>query len=667
MMVAWWRRGIGIALVCALLVGLAPGAHAQEDVDRARVNAQQWLLRTLGKPGLLLIEYTYAGTSWPDTSMGCPVAGETPRPEVVHGYVWTFLFDNLVRYEVHSNLDGTMAVLCSSTNVAPDVSLTTYSTQAFTILVPEPWLVFANADKSEVLFAPQASDECDQPGMRVTVLGRVASGVTPDQLIDDYLNDGGYTDTPTARTSAGSFGRTAEFEAACDALTRQQRISAFVQYGSAYQVEQWAPQDQFGEWAELFANMVNQFSPADSSTVLPGEPSGGEPAGDSDGEQAAEAAGPVELAGLPMAHVFVGDIFIGALNTIPGRSVTTVPTWQRRFLTFAPDGLRLAFVDVTNAELRVIDTAEGRSPRRVAEGIDPSFPPAWSPDGSRIAYVVGPGEGAGDAYEIRAAADGGEPEVLGAFVLGGECAHTPDDPADAAYFAEAGPGGHDPVLAWLPDDLFLVSMRCDGGLGVLSLADNQITELGADLIDGALAPDRTRFAARTPAGVAILDFRTWERTNLSLGEGVGQVAWSADGATIYASLEQLADSLTLDSAADRARGEEVFGFWPVTIHVSDLTLVAVDLETRRERVLWQGQGRGLGRISPAPDGSGLLFALVPSGALVAEVFQSGGDAFALRENWPAAGLYWLGTGETTARLLAYSGQPAFAPVTVGGE
>jgi len=241
-----------------------------------------------------------------------------------------------------------------------------------------------------------------------------------------------------------------------------------VQYGSAYQVEQWAPQDQFGEWTELFANMVNQFSPADSSTVLPGEPSGGEPAGDSDGEQAAEAAGPVELAGLPMAHVFVGDIFIGALNTIPGRSVTTVPTWQRRFLTFAPDGLRLAFVDVTNAELRVIDTAEGRSPRRVAEGIDPSFPPAWSPDGSRIAYVVGPGEGAGDAYEIRAAAvDGGEPEVLGAFTLGGECAHTPDDPADAAYFAEAGPGGHDPVLAWLPDDLFLVSMRCDGGLGVL--------------------------------------------------------------------------------------------------------------------------------------------------------------------------------------------------------
>jgi len=663
-----WQKWIGIGLVCALLLGgMIPTARAQEDVERARFNAQQWLLRTLGKPGLILVEYTFTGTSWPDTSMGCPAAGETYQPETVHGYSWTFLFDNLVRYEVHSNLDGTMAVLCSSTNVAPDVRLTTYSTPAFTILVPEPWLVFANADKSEVLFAPQASDECDQPGMRVRVLGRVASGVTPDRLIDDYLDEGGYTDSPTARTAAGSFGRTAEFESACDALTRRWRISAFVQYGSAYQVEQWAPGDAFGDWAELFANMVNQFTPAGASAALPGEPAD-EPGPEPGAEEAAEPSGPVELAGLPMAHVFVGDIFIGALNEIPGRSVTTVPTWERRFLTFSPDGLRLAFVDVTNAELRVIDTTGGRSPRRVATEIDPAFPPAWSPDGSRIAYVVPPSEDGAVAYEIRAApVGGGEPEALGTFALGGECAPVSDDPADAAYFAEAGPGGHDPVLAWLPGDLFLVSTRCDGGLGVLSLAENQVTELGADLIDGALAPDRARFAARTPEGVAILDFRTWERTNLGLGEGVGQVAWSADGATVYAALAQPADSLTLDGAADRARGEEVFGFWPVTIHVNDLTLVAVDLETRRERVLWQGQGRGIGRIAPAPDGSGLLFALVPSGALVADVFRSGGDAFALRENWPATGLYWLGAGETTARLLAYSGQPAFAPVTVGGE
>mgnify|MGYP005837517751 CR=1 FL=1 len=665
-MAVWRRRGIGIGLVCALLLALAPAARAQDDVERARFNVQQWLLRTLGKPGLILVEYTYSGASWPDTSMGCPAAGETYRPEMVHGYRWTFLYDNLVRYEVHSNLDGTMAVLCSSTNVAPDVRLTTYSTPAFTILAPEPWLVFANSDKSEVLFAPQADDDCDQPGMRVTVLGRVASGVTPDQVIDDYLAGGGYTDTPTARANAGSLGRTTEFESACDALTRRWRVSAFVQYGSAYRVEQWAPQDQFEQWAELFTNMVNQFSPADASMTLPGEPTD-ELAGDSGAGQAVEPAGAIELAGLPMAHVFVGDIFIGTLNAIPGRSVTTVPTWERRFLAFSPDGLLLAFVDVTNAELRVIDTAAGRSPRRVAAGIDPAFPPAWSPDGSQIAYVA-PGEGDAAPFEIRAVpAGGGEPQTLGTFTLDGECPIAPDDPADRAYFVEAGPGGHDPVLVWLPGDLFLVSLRCDGGLGVLSLADGQITALGADLIDGALAPDRTRFAARTESGIAILDFQTWQRTNLGLGEGVRQIAWSADGETVYVSLERLADSLTLDGAADQARGEEVFGFWPATIRVYDITLAAVDLETRQERTLWRGQGRGIGRIAPAPDGSGVLFTLVPSGTLVAEAFQNGADAFALRENWPVAGLYWLGTGDTTARLLAYSGQPAFAPVTVGGE
>ena len=197
---------------------------------------------------------------------------------------------------------------------------------------------------------------------------------------------------------------------------------------------------------------------------------------------------------------------------------------------------------------------------------------------------------------------------------------------------------------------------------MLSLADQQIIPLGDDFHGGVLAPDYTRFLARTDSGLALLDFVAWERTNLNKGTNARQLAWGADGHTFYYATETLADSLTLDDPANQARGEEVFGQWPVTINVYDLALVQLDLNTDQENVIWRGQGRGIGRIAPAPDGSGILFTIVPSGVLLAEVFQAAGDTLALREAWPESALYWLPAGWTTAYLLAYSGQPAFAPI-----
>jgi hypothetical protein len=305
----------------------------------------------------------------------------------------------------------------------------------------------------------------------------------------------------------------------------------------------------------------------------------------------------------------------------------------------------------------------GLSARKMAENAHPAFPPAWSPDGQRIAYVGAAPEDAAslDIYAVPAA--GGEPEKLATFPFTDSCADTPTDAADPAYFFEAGPGGRDDVLAWLATDQFLVSTRCDGGLGLLNLADGQITALGDDLIGGALAPDRVRYAARTPDGLAVLDFQNWQRTNFALGPDVRQVAWAVDGSALYFSVETLADSQTLESEADQARGEAVFGFWPVTVSAYNLKLARLDLGTSQETVLWKGQGRGLGRISPAPDGSGVLFCVVPSGARLAEAFRTTDDEAALRAVRPAPALYWLATEDTTARLLAYSSQPVFAPIT----
>jgi len=666
MVVRWhkgMRWGLIVIVVAALGAALLPGASAQgNEVERVRFLAQQWLMGKLGKPGLILIEYTFSGASWPDSSLGCPVEGESYTEGTVHGYSWSFLFDNMVRYEVHSSLDGTQHVLCSSISASPDVQLTTYATTSFTLPIPEAWLWFPNADLTEVLFAPQQQLACDQPGARVTVLGRVASGVTPDSLLDDQLAAAGVEDQPTGRATVGSFGRTTLYQKDCGNLTQQFRLGAFVQYGSAYLVEQWAPQGEYARWADPFLTMLEQFGPGDSAL---------DPAAINTGDTAAEAgegadgeAAPPPLAALPLAHLFVNDLFLGTLDSLPGRSVTNAPTVERRHLTFSPDGLYLAFIDVTHAKLRTLHAIEGRSPRLVSEAVDVRFPPAWSPDSQRVAFALPTDDPA--TVELHAApALGGEAQRLGALSLAGDCpTETVSDPASRAYSTEAGLPGRDQVLVWLPGDLFLVSTRCDGGIGVLSLADGSITELGGDLLSGAISPDLGRFLARTAGGLAVLDFTTWQRTDWATEQPPQQIAWGADGQRAYYATAESIDSVTLEGEANAERGEAVFGAWPVTVEVYDLALVRIDLTSGEQQVIWEGRGRGIGRITAAPDGSGVLFSVIPDSLPLVEVFQAGADPRARHELWPVPALYWLGASESEARLLAYAGQPAFAPVTV---
>jgi len=644
-------------VIILLLSGIvAPATFAQDDpAEQVRPVVEQWLLTEIGKPGLKLVEYNYGGTSWPDTSLGCPVEGQTYTPGTVHGYNWSFFYDNFVRYEVHSSVDAKIIVLCNAVNVAPDVRLTTYRSVDFTILIPEAW--FVTEGTGQVLFGPSSQAVCDQPGMAVTVLGRVAAGVTPDQLIESVLTQAGVQDVPSGRATVGVFGRTTTYTVPCDTLTQQRRLSAFVQYGSAYQVEQWVPQDQANQWDQLFLNMLSQFGPADAvagPTTTPAPDAGTGPP---------QAAAPdlAELPALPLAHIFLGDVFLGALNDIPGRSITVVPTAERRYLNFAPDGLHLSFIDATDGELRVLDVAGGQSTRKIAEGVDPGFPPSWNLNSQEIAYVAA--ASSAGAYEIRAVSfNGGESRLLGNFTLD-TCPLNSQDPADKPYFIETGSNGHTPVLVWLSDDQFLISTQCASGIGLLNPADGKLTPLGDDLIDGTPAPDRKRFVARTASGLAVLDFQTWQRTNLGVGAGVGQIAWGTDGQTVYFSVETRVESVPVEDV-NETMAADVFGTWPVEIAVYQVSLASVNLTTKQETILWQGQGRGVGRITPAPDGSGVLFSLIGSGLPLLEVFRAGADPVAVESTQPAAALYWLANGSSVAQLMAYAGQPVFAPVTV---
>ena len=101
-MTARWRLWV-IVLVVIVMIGSVgmPAARAQDNraqdnrdnqdnqdnqdnIDNVRAVVEQWLKQELNKPGLILVEYTYSGTSWPDSSLGCPVAGQSYTPGVVN-------------------------------------------------------------------------------------------------------------------------------------------------------------------------------------------------------------------------------------------------------------------------------------------------------------------------------------------------------------------------------------------------------------------------------------------------------------------------------------------------------------------------------------------------------------------------------------------------------
>lgn len=717
------KRVIQIAAIALLIAAAILGSaihqppqtsHAQ-DFEDVRRTVQEWLLETLQKPYLNLIEYTYVAADWDDSSLGCPQPDGVYAQGVYNGYIWTFLFDDFIRYEVHSTLFAETVVLCTQASAALDVPLRVYTTDAFEVLVPEQWVDFPSNDGTEVLFGPGTGIACNEAGMRVRVLGPQEAETTPDELLARYLS--GLTSIGNDPISIGINGRSDTFTVPCGAKTRAGRVTMFVNNGFGYRVEQWSVADDFAGWDELFQNILTQFRPAvvavapptplpptftpipptmtpapttgagdsvpqptilpdvtaaptDTPTATPTETPTATPSPEPSATPAAVAdAGDIEapaLNPLPVAHLFLGDLFIGTLDNLPGRSVTVVPTFERRFLTFAPNGRLLAFINATNTELRVVDASVDQTPRRLAQNVQPDFPPAWSVDSLQIAYVVDTGERDEDNRALlaiyRVLADGGDPALIGGFAYRDDCELTSTDPADAAYNQETGPGGVANVLAWLPDDRLLVSTGCAGGLGALNPAEQSIIELGEDLHGGVMSPDRTQFLARTDTGLALLNFAAWERSNISLGTAPQQLAWSLDGSAVYYATATQIETVTLDDPELAARGEEFFGAWPVEVTSYGLTLVRLNIQTGDPAILWQGQGRGIGYIAPAPDGSGLLFTLVPSARLLAEVFYAQGDDLAAYQAQPTPVLYWLPAGSTEARLLAYSGQPAFGSV-----
>lgn len=115
-----------------------------------------------------------------------------------------------------------------------------------------------------------------------------------------------------------------------------------------------------------------------------------------------------------------GELILVELRTQARRSLRTGADRPSGELAWSPDGSRLAFLGRPpdtfkdyDEELYVVSTAEGSTPLRLTQDTFEMASPVWSPDGSRVRFLLEQASSTGAARAVEVLADGsGEVQPL---------------------------------------------------------------------------------------------------------------------------------------------------------------------------------------------------------------------------------------------------------------
>ncbi|MBX3086102.1 MAG: PD40 domain-containing protein [Anaerolineae bacterium] len=642
------KRLLYVVLIAACVLSTS-AINAQGDEQKALNGAVGLLSKQLGISITVIDSFTAEPTQFEDTSFGCPVEGQTYVATAIQGFKFSIVYQG-VTYDIRTNGDGTQGVLCQAPVVKETVGLATYRSPVFSIAYPETWN--ATDRNTDIFFGPSLGPVCAEPGMLVVVLGTVGDK-TADALLDEYAAQSNLGLDP-ARTSIRNIGRSTSYVTKCaDGSPRQARVTVFTAFGKGYRVVQFAPQPQFAAWADLYQQMLDKFSPSTLSA------NSGQP-----------LIRPNVTPLASVAHVFAGNIFIATLTDWPGTPITSGATPDHSFRdpAISPLGDQVAFLDPAG-KLYVTALSGKTQPLQIAMGAAGSYPLAWNPMGGEVAYVAVNGK---DYALMAAKADGtGSRKIADMPAEEGSCSVETTDPAETLYWREAGIEGSRLLLAWSKDGSLFVTATC-AGVSLLHIQPDGSSTKTDHIGRVSLSPDGTRLLGFQDTLVQIV-IATGEVIPIELPAPADQAAWSNDGKQIYYSTLTVKTKIELSDEVDRERGEAQFGAWPFTSTVYTVTLQRLDLASGVAVAVFEGEGRGIGRITPAPDNSGVLFTFIQGDALLADSFANNVSAVELMRQYPSTLLYWLPLPTGTAQLVAMTSAPdwgplgsALAPTPTGG-
>lgn len=641
-----------LRLLLLLLIGVMPLTNvlAQDAPTPVLQKVQDFFRGQYGRD-FILVEYTFAVQTWTETSLGCPQAGMVYQQEEVRGYRWTLKVNNDDSiYTLHSNLDGSLVVLCTLINRALLLNYRTFQNTNYLIDYPESWLV--SATSTNAVISPSGSADCDSPGLRLEYREPIGNANT---MLDDIVREAGLVQSVGVRTPLGDKALTLLYQAPCGNNLVQYQAAAFANgtEGNGYVILQWTPINDYASWSAVYLHILASFRTAQSLAEAPIITS--------------DTIDPNRLmAGYSLATVFVQDVYIGTFDDLPGYAITVGSARVRSGLKFSQDGLYLAYIDPdasTGAEwLGVAGLTLPRS--TVSRNIAPNFTGAWSP--IKLPIIAYPAlDETPNQLTINTVEITGSKTLttLGTVPFTGGCETSHFTESEKLYALESGPNGNKFTFEWLPDGRFLYTTHCDGtGLAVWNPVDGSLVELGQNLRRATLSPDASRLAAiDLSQAVYVIDIATGQLNVLSLEFPADQLGWSWDGRKLYFSNLFSSAPFVLDDPVYATQAVATLGAFPYTSTLNTVSLLEYDLVARTQTTLWQGQAYAIGRIVGAPNSAGVLFTTIPSDREYVLAFMQNAPLSTLRFARPETQLYWLSAAGGQANLIAVTSQPTFAP------
>jgi hypothetical protein len=532
-----------------------------------------------------------------------------------------------------------------------------YRAATYNLDYPSNWKIVPRSD-SETFFGTTPAPACGQPGLLVTLLG-AANSKTADILLDDYTAINTYLTPVGNRDDANDLGRFQVFRGPCtDGSTRVLRVAMFVAFGNGYRVTAYAPKAAYAQWDATFQQIASSFNVT---------------ADESNSSNAAQPVyAPIHAPDTLLVHVFDGNIFMANVADVPGTPLTRDGALVAAAVHYvnpriAPDGKRVAFVQLPGGKLYIAPIAKDAAAVATAVSVNPIYPLAWSPDGAEVAYVkADAGQSSVTVQALRL--DTSAVRTLSTVPVAACAESASTDPATLQLVSDlnaVNANGDTTLLEWSNAGQMVISNGCTG-ISLLDIASGKAALVPAlsDLKHVVLSPDKSTLVGITTTA-AILMTLTDQKSQI-LPIKADRLAWGSDNRTLYYTTRAVSVAPTPNATATISGTPQTIATISPIITRYDLTIHQYNLLSSQDSTIYSGQGFAISTIAPSPDGSGLLFTLIQNNvALVQPTAGTANSTGNMRQHQPAAQVYWLTLpyqGGQPPTLLIDTFQAVFGPL-----